>query len=98
MAEASKGKNDSVHEQRQDPILAEEIEGTSKPEVSNKAFASKRTNACMSNLPPFLNSILQRSRRTDVSKETQTLYQTSHTFFETRKAWLRRTQRTGRLY
>jgi hypothetical protein len=56
MAEASKGKNDSgVHEQRQDPILAEEIEGTSKPEVSNKAFASKRTNACMPNLPSFLN-------------------------------------------
>ena len=51
----AEGKNDSVQEQSQDPILAEEIEGTSKPEVSNKAFASKRTNACMSNLPSFLD-------------------------------------------
>lgn len=55
MAETSKDKNDSVHEQRQDPILAEEIEGTLQPEASNKAFVSKRTNACMSNLPSFLN-------------------------------------------
>ncbi|KAF2999694.1 aprataxin-like protein [Curvularia kusanoi] len=45
MAEASRYKKSNAKEQRQDPIAAEEIEGTSEPQVSDKSLASKRTNA-----------------------------------------------------
>lgn len=49
MAEApnSQGKSKSKAEQHHDPILAEEIEGTSEPHASAKSTTSKRTNACM---------------------------------------------------
>ncbi|KAF3037272.1 aprataxin-like protein [Didymella heteroderae] len=47
MAEAtqSQGKSRSRAEQHQDPIVAEEIEGTSEPQASATSATSKRTNA-----------------------------------------------------
>lgn len=46
MTEALQGKSNSPSEQRQDPIVAEEIEGKSIPQASSKASTAKRTNAC----------------------------------------------------
>lgn len=45
-AAKSRGKSRSGTEQHQDPIVAEEIEGTSNPQISNPMPTSKRTNAC----------------------------------------------------
>lgn len=46
MAEDPKGKSSSASEQREDIIVAEEIEGASKPKVTKTTSDSKRTNAC----------------------------------------------------
>ncbi|KAF1933294.1 HIT-like protein [Didymella exigua CBS 183.55] len=45
MADATKNNSRTRKEQRQDPIVAEEIDGMSKPQASNTTTASKRTNA-----------------------------------------------------
>lgn len=51
--EGYRGKSDNASERRQDPIVAEEMEGTSKSEAVSITSTSKRTNACTPDNPSY---------------------------------------------
>jgi|SRR5690242_3954689 len=53
MAEDYKGKSNNASERRQDPISAEEMEGTSKSQAASITSTSKRTNACTPDNPSY---------------------------------------------